>query len=415
MLRKKISTSRLLNYAASCFIVLGLFSCKREILKRELLSDYEANSYGEAFNVFWNGLNSNYLFWDQETVNWDSMYRAYKPKFDSLDKVPYSDTSLNACFQYMADMTQSLKDGQYALLFWPGGDFNFEGQQYKSYISFIPKLIRAQRVRQALPDTLFDYIIQNNYLKNFDYGVYFNPDTRAPFQIITGRLKKGTKNVLYSSLNSFAIKESFDYQYGSRPTRPVIKNFFDNIHKSNCDAVIVDLRNNRGGNQEDINYLVGQFSTRPFLFGYARYKSGSGRLDYTPPIAMNVTSQEGSTDFSKQIVILTDQFSSALCESVILAFKALPDAKVTVIGEPTYGTSGFLTGNDISTNGGSFNISSFSSVRISNAGMMDKNRKFNFAGIQPDIEVKYTNASISQMLSTGIDIQLEKAIQFINQ
>ena len=73
-------------------------------------------------------MNSNYLFWDQETVNWDSMYRAYKPKFDSLDMQPYTDTTQNRCFQYMADMTKDLKDGQYALLFWPGGDVYFEDQ-----------------------------------------------------------------------------------------------------------------------------------------------------------------------------------------------------------------------------------------------------------------------------------------------
>ena len=88
-------------------IVLGMWSCKRDITKRELLSNYEANTFAEAFETFWKGISSNYLFWDQETVNWDQMYQAYKPKFDSLDTRPYSDTSLNLCFQYMADMTKT--------------------------------------------------------------------------------------------------------------------------------------------------------------------------------------------------------------------------------------------------------------------------------------------------------------------
>jgi carboxyl-terminal processing protease len=402
------------KFAAICMIVTGLFSCKREILTREPLSNYEANTYAEVFKVFWNGMNSNYLFWDKESIDWDSVYRLYKPKFDSLDRQEYSDTIQNRCFQFLADMTKDLKDGQYSLLFWPGGDVYFENKLYKSYISFTPKLFRTQLVHDALPDTLFDYIIQYNYLKNFDYGIYRDPVTMQPFQIVTGTLSKGNKNVIYTSLNSFAIKESYDYNYSSRPTRPVIKNLFDNIHRSNCDALLIDLRNNRGGNMEDINFFAGQFTSRPVLFGYSRYKSGTGRLDYTPRLPMSITPQEKAADFKKPIIILTDIYSSALCETVINAFKALPETSVTIIGEHTYGTGGFILGDDIA-NGGSFQVGNFASARVSNTAVQDKNGNFNFSGINPDIEVKYNASSIKQMLASGVDIQLEKAIQFINQ
>jgi C-terminal processing protease CtpA/Prc len=258
---------------------------------------------------------------------------------------------------------------------------------------------------------LFDYVIQYNYLKNFDYGVYRDPQTMEPFQIITGNLKKGSKNVIYTSLNTFTLKESFDYNYSTRPTRPVIKNLFDNIRKSNMDALIIDLRNNRGGNMEDISYLAGQFTSKPVLFGYARYKSGTGRLDYTPQLPMTITPQAGATDFKKPIVILTDIYSSALCETVINAIKALPETSVTIIGERTYGTAGFIMGDDVA-NGGSFNVGSLASVRMSNTAVKGLDGKFNFSGISPDIEIKYTPASIKQMLSSGVDIQMEKAIQF---
>jgi len=409
----KYSAARNLKIAAISLTIVGLFSCKREIVKPELLSNVEGNNYGEVFQTFWNGMNSHYLFWDKETVNWDSIYRVYKPKFDSLDLTPYTDTSQNKCFQYMADMTKDLKDGQYALMLWSGGSYNFDGKLYKDYISFIPKLMRTQQMRPALPDTLFDYIIQNNYLKNFDYGVYRNASTT--FQIITGRLKKGTKNVLYTSLNTFAMKEAYNDNYATRPCRPVMKNFFGEIQKSNCDAVIVDLRNNRGGNLEDIDFLVGQFTSKSYTFGYARTKSGSGRLDYGPLVPMTVTPQAGAKDFNKPIILLTDMYSAALCETVINAFRALPGTSVTVVGERSYGAAGFINGNDIQTNGGSFNIGSFATVRLSNTASQDKNHEFNFSGIAPDIEVKYNTSSIQQMTSSGIDIQVEKAIQFINK
>jgi len=408
-------TSQRLTWVLLLAILSGLVSCKREILKPELNSNYEGNTYGEVFQAFWQGINSNYLFWDAETVNWDSMYRAYKPRFDSLDQRRLSDTTNNICFQYMADMTKNLKDGQYALMLWQGGNYNFEDSLYKSYISFIPKLQRTERIHKSLPDTLFDYIIQNNYLKEFDYGVYRNWNSGDIFQIITGRLKKGAKNVLYTNVNNFMMKEAYEAPYPTRPPRPVITNLFNNIRKSNCDAIIIDLRNNRGGNLDDINFLVGQFTTKPTLFGYARYKSGPGRLDYTPGIPMEITPQAGSTDFKKPIVILTDIYSAALCESVITAFKALPEAQVITIGEHTYGTAGVMVGNEISTNGGPFNIGSFAAVRLSNAAVLNKDHQFNFSGIAPDLEVSYDAARIKQMLQTGVDIQLEKAIQFINK
>ena len=396
-------------------IVIGMSSCKREIPKAELLNNYEVNNYSEAFKVFWRGINSHYLFWDEDHVNWDSMYRVYAPRFDSLDHRPNSDTSMNTCFQYMADMTKDLKDGQYMLAIYGGGDFNFDGKLYKSYIGFSPKLFRTQLMRDPLPDTLFDYIVQNNYLKNFDYGVYHNWNTNTVFQIITGNISKGNKNILYTSLNLFGMKDAYNAANAGRPPRPVIKNLFDKIHKSSCDAIIIDLRNNRGGNLEDINFFVGQFTTSPTVFGYARYKSGEGRLDYTPLLPMSIEPQSGATDFNKPIVILTDMYTASLSESIVQAFKALPSAKVIAVGERTYGSCGLMGGNDISTNGGSFDIGPFGSVRLSTTAMMDKDHHFNFTGITPDIEVKYNAASIQQMLRSGVDIQLEKAIQYINK
>src|SRR3954469_16862562 len=95
---------QLLMVAVTGSLMAGLHSCKREIPKRELLTNYEVNTYAELFKVFWNGMNTNYLFWDQEKVNWDSMYRVYKPRFDTLDLLQNSDTITNRCFQYMADM-----------------------------------------------------------------------------------------------------------------------------------------------------------------------------------------------------------------------------------------------------------------------------------------------------------------------
>ncbi|HEY1872303.1 MAG TPA: hypothetical protein VGG71_14670, partial [Chitinophagaceae bacterium] len=59
-------------------IVAG--ACRKEVDK-ERINSYLGKSYSEVFESFWNGMNTNYMFWDIETVNWNNMYTTYKPRF----------------------------------------------------------------------------------------------------------------------------------------------------------------------------------------------------------------------------------------------------------------------------------------------------------------------------------------------
>ena len=182
-----------MRYIAIALVLLGATSCQREnLVKRNLLSDYEVQSYGEMFEVFWKGINTNYVYWAQDPLNWDSIYTAYKPRFDSADQVNAKDgiAAQNMAFQYLVDMTKNLKDGNYLLQVNGGGDFTFADSFYRGMIGFSPRLMMTQRTNPVLPDTLFDYIIHNNYLNGFDYGQYWDPISSQVCQTITGTLLK---------------------------------------------------------------------------------------------------------------------------------------------------------------------------------------------------------------------------------
>lgn len=423
MLYQKRSFSRsgprwLLAAVCMVFMLLSLGSCRRDnITKRNLLSDYEVQSYADMFQVFWKGINENYVYWEQDPLNWDSIYTLYKPKFDTIDLLATTDqvSAQNKVFQYMVDMTKTLKDGNYVLQLNGGGDYTFADSSYKSMISFIPKLMMTMRTNPALPDTLFDYILQYNYLSNFDYGQYWDYNTMQVCQTITGTVSKGSKNLEYLGVNDFMLEAGYNSAYSQRSIRPVLKNFFSAIKQPGCDGFILDLRNNRGGDLEDINFLVGQLTTKPLLFGYARYKSGSGRLDYTAPIPMYVTPQAGAVDFKKKIVILTDVYTASLSEKVIMALKALPGATVVTVGGTTFGSCGLMTSNGIATNSGGFSISSYGSVMLSNMAVQDVKGRYTMGGIVPDVQVTYDSTGIAQMQKTGVDIQMEAAVRYLNQ
>ncbi len=357
------------------------------------------------------------MYWAQDPLNWDSIHTVFRPRFDSVDRLNATDgnAAQNLAFQYLVDMSKDLKDGNYALQVGGGGDFTFADSSYKSMISFIPKLMMTMRTNPVLPDTLFDYIIHYNYLNGFDYGQYADYNSQQICQTITGTLSKTTRNIQYLGINTFMLAAAYNSQFSQRPIRPVLKNFFNAIKQPGCDGFVLDLRNNRGGNLEDIGFFVGQLTTKPLLYGYARYKSGPGRLDYTPSLAMQVTPQPGAFDFKKKMVILTDAYTASLSEKVIMALKALPGATVVTIGGTTYGSCGLITTNGIATNSGGFAISSFGSVNMSGIAVQDTKYQFTMGGIVPDIPVTYDSGGIAQLLKTGVDIQMEAAVRYLNQ
>ena len=52
------------------------------------------NSLTEQFDIIWNGINQNYVFWEIDPTDWDAVYTQYRPRFEELDKkdtVPTAD------------------------------------------------------------------------------------------------------------------------------------------------------------------------------------------------------------------------------------------------------------------------------------------------------------------------------------
>src|SRR5215831_14677742 len=93
------------------------FGACRKNVDAERVTNYYGKSYSEVFEAFWNGMNTHYMFWDIETVNWDNMYKTYKPRFEYLDKSPNSVTNSEKAAQYLVDMTKDLSDSHLSITF----------------------------------------------------------------------------------------------------------------------------------------------------------------------------------------------------------------------------------------------------------------------------------------------------------
>jgi C-terminal processing protease CtpA/Prc len=192
--------------------------------------------------------------------------------------------------------------------------------------------------------------------------------------------------------------------------KQVIQYFFDNLanNTDSLNAIILDLRNNRGGDLGDLNFLVGHLIPEPLLMGYFHTKRNNNPLDYTPWLSIEILPVANSLKKHLPFIILADNYSASLSEAVVMAVRQIPGA--IIIGETTYGATGPITGNEV-YNAGSFSVGNFLSVQTSSAAFKyADNKSYEGKGFPPDIFIPFSEDSVS----LGIDAALNRAIRHMH-
>ena len=394
-----------------CLVLVLLLSitigaCRKEATT-ERVTSYYGNSYSEIFEAFWNGMNTNYIFWDIEKVNWDNMYITYKSRFESLDAQKSDPKSAEKAVQYLVDMTKDLADSHLSLTFNGIANFVIAGYPIQTNV-FSPSDIRQQLRgdRAPIPRKTFDQIIPKYYLTNAEHGT-----DGGSFHVNLGVIPRNNKNILYLEYSSFQLEGQY-YANNStpKPVKPVLDNFFRYTKDPSIDGLIIDLRGNPGGSVPDLDFLLGRLITSPVHIAYTRTKNGSGRLDFTPWIKGYVHPQPGSTDFTnKPIAVLVDGYSASMSEMTSIAAKAI-FSKSKLIGEKTWGGTGQIPFNDIKYMGGQFVAANFVHVYCAGVEFRDKNLiSYENKGLTPDIVIPYDTTAIKN----NIDLQLNKSIEYV--
>ena len=187
-------------------------------------------------------------------------------------------------------------------------------------------------------------------------------------------------------------------------------NTIQELHKTGkLGGVIVDVRNNGGGSMYDFNYVIGSLiPSGGFEIGKARYKRGTGRLDYSPLMPSYFpTMNEEHAIITEPIVVLANS------SSVSMATKYIDNA--TLVGKRTWGGLCGLIGNEYF----SFNYTGHigeegkTPVYVYLPLVAQFNREGQLlegVGVTPDIEV---DLDVKQLRSTGKDTQLDRALQLI--
>lgn len=323
-------------------LILGLGGCKS---RNEI-----QYSWDPAYNieVLWDIIDTKYCFVEDKGIDWGAIRGQYMSKAQTLktgDQI--------ALFDLCASMLDSLHDGHVNIY------TSFDVSRNKAWYDTFPDNFYADQ--------------QDEYLKDYR---------------IAGGLKYTT---IDNGRIGYVYCPSFSTTISANNIYWVITAF-----KDNCRGMIIDVRNNGGGDLGNAYMLASAFVTSDTHVGYWRHKSGTGHNDYSSATKLTVMSKECPSKWLRPIVVLSNRQSYSATNFFINCMTQVSQA--TIIGGKSGGGGGMPL---------SYEMPCGWTVRFSSVKMYDINMKSIEEGIDPDIKVT-TNKTDTK------DEIIERAIQIIH-
>ncbi len=271
----------LIRYVLMTVIAVTACGCHK-------VDEWDNNPQGN-FEALWTILDEHYCFFEEKGVDWDAVHDKYASKINPK-------MTQRELFFVCADMLDELKDGHTNLI------SSFNTSYYRKWWSDYPENYSERLVEQ--------YYLNFNYLSTggLDYAIL-------------------PQNVGYVRYGSFA--------------NPVGEGNLDNVlfYLESCDALIIDIRNNGGGNMTNVETLVRRFITDRTLAGYISHKTGPGHDDFSKPYAYYFDpADKGRIMWGKPVAVLTSRGTFSAANNFVSIMKYLP--RVSIIGSTTGGGSG---------------------------------------------------------------------------
>ena len=326
------------------FNLISFSSCIRE--------DVSGNTPYANFESLWKIIDEQYCFLDYKNkeygLDWDEVYKRYSKRI-SPNMSNYN------LFEVLSEMVNELRDGHVNL------GSGMATSQYREWFDAYPRN--------------FSDSIQSNYL---------------------GKDYKITSGLVYQILESnigYVYCESFSNAIGDGNLDYMFKDL------ELCDGVIIDVRNNGGGNLTTAQKLAARFTNEKKLVGYMSYKTGPGHNEFSKPEPVYIEPSKG-VRWQKKAVVLVNRRSYSSTNDFVNIMKQLPN--VTIIGDKTGGGSGLPFSSEI-PNGWS--------IRFSASPMFDSEMNQLEFGINPDIKIDMQESDFLK----GKDTIIEEACIFFEK
>ena len=334
------------------FIMLIAFASCQKTLLEPVIENTPVNNFEEM----WKGYNQWYGGFEVRNINWDSLYRVYRSQV-------HNDMSHAQLYTVFCKLITPLNDIHAFLQPTSNGLPRYESNEF----------FRTHKVQQ---DFSID-VVKQYYLPSM-----VTIDTNLHYGVLNG-------NVGYIHFGEFGMPSSF-YRQKMEAIMEELKN---------TKAMIVDIRNHAGGDDEVSQYIAGLFASEKKLFMTVRKRNGSGRNEFTPPQNWYVEKQ-GSYQYTKPVVLLTTQWTASAGETFTWALNTQPH--VTHLGNTTAG--GFTDVISRELPNGWLYFVGVGDYRNAN-GQSEEGK-----GVAPKIMAVNTPAEIA----AGTDNVLQKAIDLVH-
>lgn len=314
-------------------LILFLQSCEMMDMQ------FENNPRGN-FDALWTILDRNYCFFEYKNIDWDSVYTAYGARITS-------NMSNDALFKLMGEMLAELKDGHVNL--------------------------------SASHDMTRYWQWQDNYPANFDPAVQ--------------KHYLGTDFGLASGMRYKILEDNVGYLYYESFSNDVSDGSLDQIlnRMAICHGLIIDVRDNGGGNLTNVEKISSRFFNQRQLIGYISHKMGPGHDDFSPLYPKYVESSD-RVRYQKPVVVLTNRGCYSATNEFVSIMKYAPH--VTVLGDQTGGGSGLPFTSEL-PNGWS--------IRFSASPMFNAEKEHIEFGVEPDIKVEMLKSDLAKNRDTLIE------------
>ena len=311
--------------ATWCLIpLLTLTACVDE-------EEYPNTAQGN-FEALWKIIDEHYCFFDYKQheygLDWNAIYNIYKVRArDEANKYQQ--------FEVLTDMLGELRDGHVNLY------SAFDNGRYWSWHEDYPS---------NFSDTL-----QRRYL--------------------------GTDYRIASGMRYRIFDDNIGYMYYGSFSSPVSDSGLNEIlqYFAFCNGLIIDIRDNGGGDLTNAERLAARFCNEKTLVGYQQHKTGKGHNDFSD-LEPQYIEPSSNLRWQKHVVVLANRGVFSAANDFVKYMKCFPLVKI--VGDQTGGGAGMPFTSTL-PNGWT--------IRFSACPSYDKDRHQVEFGIAPDYPVALTD------------------------
>lgn len=379
------------------FILTSLASCKKDIVDNPNNVDYTTDL--EQFETVWNGLNTSYVFWSVDSTDWDAVYKKYHPIFaemedksDSTWSTTWRELTSTLIDHHMEITLRRPSSAYFGITIDPGK----EEQRKRAYYHERPNLFPD--VHRRMLNRWVNYGKLTDTVAVYDDGAY------------NGGYWCSYSGIIENEIAYFYLSSCEMQLANTHGKMQAFEHFKQLVSRDNVKAAIIDVRDNPGGDPNDLSYLFSCFTTeKQIQIACIQTKLGLGRYELTPKMPYYVDITSTGQERNIPVIILADINSVSAAETAVMAIRHLPQGYF--VGERTYGANGGLSDP--------FEL--FYSGTFGNGNHHIKTAKLLFSdidgtcyegrGIEPDLECLYDQAA----WYSGIDNQLECAVNFAKE